>query len=158
MTANSERELIKTALDNLSENQVKSIYNTYVKNIKKSSTTTPIRVIDTTTDKYKLLLEFANKILKNINKDQIYDLTEFKNIDRLDIVREENKVILDKMANRLFKHYDKYKCGYYRKSPNIVFNCMRNMCKDIGLNMTKKRRNKIKEGIVKTHYFYSINI
>ena len=41
-----------------------------------------LKDIDKTTDKYKLILKLVNRIMKNIGKDEIKDLREFKDIDR----------------------------------------------------------------------------
>lgn len=113
-------------------------------------------VIDKTTDKYKVLLKFTNRILENIGKSQITDMTEFKNIDRIDIVKDANKQILLSMENELFKMFDKKKCGYYTKSNNIVLNVFKRMCKDIGLSWHIHKTSLSKNNYVKYHSFYTI--
>lgn len=115
-------------------------------------------------DKYKLALKFVNVILKNIGRDEVNDLTEFKNVDREDIIKDVNKVSLDAMANELFDKFNKKKCGYYRKTDAIVLNCLRGMMKEIGYELTfhqKDRWEKNEKVNGKSykisHSFYSIS-
>ncbi|ARF11542.1 hypothetical protein Klosneuvirus_1_399 [Klosneuvirus KNV1] len=113
-------------------------------------------------DKYKLALKFVNVILKNIGKEEIDDLIKFKDIDREDIIKDVNKTSLDEMAKELFNHFDKKKCGYYRKTEAIVLNCMRGMMKEVGYEMTYEQRDingKIDgKTFRKTCMFYSIKL
>ena len=112
-------------------------------------------------DKYKVALKLVNKILINLGKDEIDDLTNFKDIDREDIIKDVNKQALDGLAKEIFKHYDKKKCGYYRKTDALVLNVLRGMMKDAGFEMTKKQKGvmtKINDkSFERTHMFYSIN-
>jgi len=112
--------------------------------------------IDKTTPKYQVLLEYVNGILQNIGKDVIDDITKFRDIDRFDIIKEENKVLLDNLAPKLFKHFDKTRCGYYRKTKGLALNCLRGMCRDMGFTIRKKQKNKQVNSIFKSHYYYSI--
>lgn len=111
---------------------------------------------DESVNKSKLLLKFVNKILKNIGKSSIESLDEFKNIDRNDIIKDENKKALDDMEKELFAHFNKQRCGYYRKTDGIVINCLRGMCKETGFTCTIKKKSICKNTILKTHSFYSI--
>lgn len=114
--------------------------------------------VDKTSIKYKLLLKFVNAILNNLNKKKIDDLTKFKNIDRINIIKEENKKLLDNMSGELFKHFNKKKCGYYRKTSNIVLNCLRGMCKEIGLILCRIKTFDVNNSYYKTAYVYSITL
>ena len=98
--------------------------------------------IDHTGEKYQVLLKFVNKILLNIDEPKIDKLTDFKDIDREDIIKDVNKQALDDMQKELFAQFNKKNCGYYRKTPAIVLNCLRGMMKEIGLNMVKKQKEK----------------
>src|SRR5438477_7069284 len=82
-------------------------------------------------EKYNIALEFINKILNNINKPKIKELTEFTNIDREDIIKEINIGTLKEMENEIFKFFNKKKCGYYRKTDALVLNCLRSMMKEL---------------------------
>ena len=112
-------------------------------------------------DKYKVLLKLINKILSNIGKDEIDDLTDFKDIDREDIIKDVNKTSLEDMEKELFAHFDKKKCGYYRKTDSIVLNCLRGMIKEINYSMTKKQKDKSEfigdKSFRRTHIFYTIS-
>lgn len=136
------------------------LYENMIDN-KKVQTDEPKKVyvnIDKTTDKYKILLKYVNGLLKNMGKEQIDDLTEFKNIDRLDIIKEKNRQLFNKMAPFLFKHYDKMNCGYYRNkgSPNEPLNCLRGMVKELGLFFKRTHYTKSIKGRNKSLCHYSI--
>lgn len=112
--------------------------------------------IDKNTDKYKVLLKYVNGILQNIGKQPIDDLTDFKDIDRLDIINHNNILLLNSLTPILFKFFNKKKCGYHRKTKNISLNCLRSMCKDIGLKLVNRKITKNKKSTVETHLFYTI--
>lgn len=117
-------------------------------------------VIDKNSDKYKILLKLINKILTNIEKDEIDDLQKFINIDRDDIIKDVNIATLKSMENELFNHYSKYKCGYYKKSTAFVLNCLRGMVKELGYQLTYIRKdigqNVNGKSLRRTHTLYSI--
>lgn len=111
-------------------------------------------------DKYKVVLKFINRILVNLEKDEVDELTKFVNIDREDIIKEENKKVLIEMEKDLFKHFNKKNCGYYSKSENRILICIRGMMKEMGYKFKplKKDVSEIVNGksLKRTHYFYSI--
>ena len=111
-------------------------------------------------DKYKVALKLINKILKNMGKEEVDDITKFNDIDREDIIKEVNKKALDAMNNELFKYFNKKDCGYYRKTDAIVLNCLRGMMKEAGYELVKKQKGVCKEidgkKYERTHMIYSI--
>jgi hypothetical protein len=112
--------------------------------------------IDKTTEKYKLVLKFVNGLLKNIDGSEIDDLIKFKGIDREHIIKPENKQLLIDMETELFELFDKGKCGYYKKTKNIVLNCLRGMCRDLGIILYSKQFTKTIKCKVTTKHFYGI--
>ena len=148
------------------EKTIIKIYKNYYKKDKKVNNELNIdlteKKIDKNTNKYKILLKYVNGILENV-KDaiQISELTEFKNIDREEIIKEENNKLLEDMEKELFKYYSKFECGYYRKSKNKSLNCLRGMCKEIGLIFEPVKKDvyvKINnKSYRRTKYLYSIN-
>ena len=80
---------------------------------------------DKDSNKYKIALQLINKILVNIGKEEIDDLTKFVNIDRDDIIKEVNKTSLEEMDKEIFVLFNKKKCGYYRKTNTLVLNSLR---------------------------------
>ena len=93
-----------------------------------------------TSEKYIVALKLVNNILVNIGKSQIDDLTDFKHIVREDIIKEENKIVLQNMENELFPLFNKAKVGYYRKTNALVLNCLRGMMKEMGYKLVKIQR------------------
>jgi len=117
--------------------------------------------IDKNSDKYKTALKFVNGILTNIGKSTINDLTEFKDIDRMDIITNENTKLLSEMEKEIWEHYDKKKCGGYHISENRVFNILRGIVRDNNLKISfiKKditEKSGIKKGYRKAHLLYHI--
>jgi len=116
--------------------------------------------VDKDSDKYKVTLKFVNKILTNLEKQIIDDLTDFRDIDRVDMLKDVNKQTLKDMEAEIFQHYNKNSCGYYRKSESMIVNCLRHMVKALGLQLVRKQKDvsHVIEGVNfrKTHIFYSI--
>lgn len=118
-------------------------------------------VVDKTSDKYKVTLKFINKILENIGKPCIDDLTDLKNIDRNEILVESNTKILEEMESEIWKHHEKIKCGAYHKSDNRTLNVMRGLIResDMKLCYSKKEiteKTGVNKGYRRTHYIYHI--
>ena len=90
------------------------------------------RIIDKNDPKYVLALQFINHILTINNKPQIQDILEFKDVTRQEILKQENLDKLNEMENEMYKHFDKVKCGFYRKSDNYTINFFRGMIKQLG--------------------------
>lgn len=155
----SKDNIVKFIVE-LNDDELKSIYKKYSKkstdaNIKKNDDIPDI-IVDKTTEKYKIFLKFISEITNKTLKD----VTEFIEIDREDIIKDDNKEKLNKREKELFKHFNKVKCGYYRKTDNIVLNCLRGMCKELGLNLVMIKKNKYDTFNGKVYkrsgYYYSI--
>ena len=96
-----------------------------------------LKLIDKTSKKYKALLELVNKILKNIGNEPITDLLDFKNIDRVQIIKDKNRKSLLAMENNLFgkELFSKTKIRFRDSdAQNWVLNVLRALCKDINLS------------------------
>lgn len=119
--------------------------------------TIPIDTLNKSSPIYIVFLKFLNGILNNINKCSISDITDFKNIDRSDIIADNNILLLNNMSYELFLHFDENKIGYHRKTPQIVLNCLRCMCKFLGFSFNSNKITlKRDTGLFETHYLYSI--
>lgn len=89
----------------------------------------PVRTIDpmlTVTNKYKFFLSFINSLLvimqnnepieprkKKYNK--INNLLEFRNMDRIDIIKAGNPMINENTEKQICKYFDKKKTGLYKR-------------------------------------------
>ena len=100
------------------------------------------RIVDKNDSKYVLALQYLNHILANINKTQIQDILEFKDITRDDIIKQENLNKLNEMESELYKYFDKDKCGYYRKNNNYPITFFRQMLKQIGYKAVRIEKDK----------------
>ena len=116
--------------------------------------------IEKDSDKYKIALKLLNKILINLGKEEIDDLTKFIDIDREDIIKDINVKALDELEGELFGYYNKSKCGYYRKTDALVLNCIRGMMKEAGFEFTAKKKEKNEKingkSYKRSHFLYSI--
>lgn len=140
----------KVTLEDLPMSVINKLYTEHIEEKK------PKKDIDKTTDKYIVLLEFVNGMLKNIGKDEITDLRDFKDIYREDILKEENKQLLISMQKRLFTHFNKRNSGYYRKGSGWPLNVLRGMCKEIDLEITYKREQRSKNCVIDVKMLYTI--
>ena len=100
------------------------------------------RIVDKNDPKYVIALQFLNHILINNNKPQIQDILEFKDITRQEILKQENLNKLNEMEPELYKHFDKDKCGYYRKTDNYVINFFRQMIKEMGYKAVIEKKDR----------------
>ena len=100
------------------------------------------KIVDKNDPKYVIALQFLNHILSNNNKPQIQDILDFKDITRQEILKQENLNKLNEMETELYKHFDKMKCGYYRKTDNYVINFFRGMLKEMGYKAIHVEKDK----------------
>ena len=100
------------------------------------------RIVDKNDPKYVIALQFLNHILTNNNKPQIQDILDFKDISRDEIIKQENLNKLNEMETELYKHFDKDKCGYYRKTDNYAINFFRQMLKEMGYKAVTAKKDR----------------
>lgn len=94
---------------------------------------------------------------KTLEKEPIAKLTDFVDIDRLDIVTEQNIEHLETMSEGLFKLFDKKECRYYpKKSKSWVLNVLRGIVKSIGYNLDYKETRVYKGKYGRTSLAYQI--
>jgi hypothetical protein len=112
--------------------------------------------------KQVVLLKLMNGILNALGNPEITKLTDFKDIDRDDIIKPECVSVYNQMEDELFTCFDKHVCSWYKrkKIKNYIMTFIRYTCIDIGLKYIYKKRettiivnNKRYKGI---HYMYSI--
>jgi hypothetical protein len=65
-----------------------------------------------------ILLELVNRILYNIGKQNIADLTEFKLINRNDITKQDSTYKF--MKKKIYLHFSKYNFKINKKNDNIL--------------------------------------
>ena len=111
-----------------------------------------------------VFLKFLNKMLVNLEKEKINKVTDFKKIDREDIL--EQKSVFASMENDLFLHFDKIKCGWYRRNYTRDYNMtfFKKAIELLGYKLVSNKKSmpckingKINgKKISLTHTFYSI--
>lgn len=104
-----------------------------------------------------IALKYVNKLLINIGREKITNITDFSNINRDDIIKEDNKKICDEMIEEIFGPFNKGKCGYYRKnSEQYALTLLKGIVNEIGYVLKKKNEDKIIKGERKWIVTYTI--
>lgn len=144
------------SLDDMTDEFINLLYKSVIN--KKKENEKDYSKIDKTTDQYKTALKFINKMLENLNKPAITDLTQFKNIDRIDVINKKNEDLFDEMKDELFKVFDKKKCGWYARKAvrNYLLTFLRHMVNELGLEITYRHTNTAKNNFTKSHLMYTI--
>jgi len=153
------KELDINSLADLSDEDVNLLYK-HKKKKPKIVVPKPVKVIDTTTDRYKTLLKLINKFLIKMKKPKIKTLQEFQNIKRTDIIAVDRKVIKD-MEGEIFGVLGCKPHVFYRSSSKgWNLNVLRYLVKDVGLKIVYKKKNvytnENNKTIVCSEYIYSI--
>ena len=114
--------------------------------------------VDKTSAKYQLVLKFVNTILTNMGKPNITDLTQFKDIDRDDILNEKNKEYYEEHEKEYLDNFGKEATGYYRRktTKNYILTFFRGIVDDVGLELIVSHKNIIVKTKIRTHMIYSI--
>ena len=118
--------------------------------------------MSTISSKSLILLSFVNRILTNLGRPSITILTDFKEIDRDDIIKDINTLLIDELSSEIFKEFSKIKCDWYsrKKIKNYIMSLLRYMCVDVGLKFVYIKKDistRIGDKTYRsTHYFYSI--
>lgn len=151
---------LKLKSDNdLPKKYIEYLYNGLIKNKEKKNITKPNKDnVDKNSDNYKIALQFINKILENIGKTKITDLTEFKDINRDDIITETNKNTFIGMQKELFKYFNKKKCGWYQRKQvqHYILTFLRKMCKELHLSFKYITKDITVNRLFKTCSLYYI--
>jgi len=113
---------------------------------------------DIVNNKNNVLLKYVNAILTNIGKEPIENLTDFKEIERLDVIKEENFESLVLLKDEIFAHFDCRQCGWYKRksTKNYVLSFLRYALTDINLKLIYKEQRKQTDGHVVSKILYSI--
>jgi hypothetical protein len=106
----------------------------------------------------KLVLKFFNRVLDELDMDEIDDLRDFKNIDRKLLIKPEIREIIEDMHSDIKDNICDAKVVYYKRNNVKEFNLvyMRALCKGIGMRFTAKRVNKMKNYLMSVSYLYYI--
>ena len=113
--------------------------------------------------KYKLFLEFLNSIMVKIGKDQINDITQFKEIKREDLLKPECLQVLNQYLERLTKQFDKHNFAYQFKdeTESYIIILIKRITHQLGYNFESKKKETIKKAndeYSKRFYWYVYSI
>lgn len=114
-------------------------------------------VIDTSTQKYKILLEIINNILANSGKEHVDNLCEFS-IRKNTLINEKNMSMFSEYEEKLFEYFDKTKCGWYKKRhvKNYIITFLKSALKDIGLKLISIEKSTHKNNEIVRYVMYKI--
>lgn len=90
--------------------------------------------------KYNIFMEFINALLVSIGKNVINSLTEFKDINRDDLISDNCLNIYDQYEPKIFTVFSKKECQWYRRKiiKNYLITVIRHMCIEINHKFTYK--------------------
>ena len=114
------------------------------------------KAIEKVQQKYNILLKFINKLLENMNKNNIDIITDFKEISREELIIEDNNRIFNDMKEEIMTSFNKYKLKYTQEDTikTYIITIIKLMCEELELRFTTiyktKRINKKK--ITETYY------
>jgi len=97
-------------------------------------------------------------ILINVGKKPIRKITEFKNIDRLDIVAFNNNDKFNDIVDNALKLYKCDDIWYAKKKVlnNYILTYLKRVCSDLSFNFYSTGKNIYNKGKVKRHSIYFI--
>lgn len=149
MELSTKEKYKKLGLDNLSKNDVYKIY--IDKEYDKIYNNTSVRVkepknkkrLDKDDNKYKVVLQYINKLLKEIGKDEIDDICMFKNIDRRELVNIDGNKIVDDSLKDILNKFTKDEIGYYQKNSvkHYIINLLKHLLERIGYTIKSCRKS-----------------
>ena len=126
----------------LKTNEIKAdnVKNKTAKVVKKED------ILDKTSVKYKarqkVVLKYVNKILECNGDEAIQKITDFKNVERKDIIK--HSVVLDEMEDEILEWFSKRgSCFDKNTSVSAVLNCLRRMVKINGLEYDEEEKVRI---------------
>jgi len=128
-----------------------------------SSDVTPVhsisgRMLELIQCKYNMTLKLINLIYASHKLDCVNELTDVKNVDRNVFIDKKNYVYLDQMIDDIYKYFGKKECSYNQRNKikNYILTIIKNMCRQLAMELTKKYKNIQIKGYVKSYIFYSI--
>ncbi|ARF10446.1 hypothetical protein Hokovirus_1_325 [Hokovirus HKV1] len=110
----------------------------------------------------RILLVIVNKILQNVNKEQIDDVRKFINIEREDILNTKNNLILNEMEQEILLYFNNNKYMQLKnpKQKKILLNFLKNACMESGYNFSYSKQEDIifvnEKKYRRTVFLYSI--
>lgn len=138
--------------------QLKNVISTYENKISTYENYVDLDKIDDPLDydnKDKLILEFLNKLLKNMKKEPITKITDFCYYRKDEIIVEENEQLVDVYLDKFLEHYTKKQLQYHKRTyVQCYFWCFFKAI--LGKKYVLKYSNRNKTKKVKTCLIYSI--
>jgi hypothetical protein len=116
------------------------------------------RMLELIQCKYNMTLKLINLIFTSHGIECVKELTDVKNVDRNVFIDRKNYTHLDQMIDDIYKYFGKKECSYNQRNKikNYILTIIKNMCRQLALELTKKYKNIQIKGFVKSYIFYSI--
>jgi hypothetical protein len=162
LSLSKKRKLVADKIELLPKQVINRIFDKYVSSSENSEEEK--KKINTKSKKYKMALRIINAMLKNMEKEEIDDIFEFKNIPRKELLIKENyQYILDN-AKEIFEIFDKKTFNYYyrknHKNYMYVITFLKAMCKDLEIKFIGRYTTSLtmEKGKTLRPTFYSIKL
>jgi len=149
----SKKEISKAAFHSNHPKSLDSNITTKQEEIK-SNIDSEVDFVEATTNipienKNKILL-LMNDTLLALGKPTINNILDFNNVKRSELIKLDQKIIIEKLKDILFPTYqDKRKYSYYnsKNGNRYIINILRNMCQEVNIGIYYKRQKKTKQEV-----------
>lgn len=117
---------------------------------------------DTIELRKRVLLKILNRILVEINREEITDIKQFVDIRREEIIKIDILSILQSMIREFFAYFEKPKCGWYRRKlvKNYIIIFLKGACESIKYKLISTKKDVLVnvngKSYRRNHIFYSI--
>ena len=164
----------KTTKKDISDKILEELYQNKIKKHaeEKGKLPTNIRIkksqytkLDKTNEKYILTLKFLNDLLKAIGKEEIDDITNFKEVRRDDLLTDSCQKVFDNHISEICKVFGKSQIYYRNKDSvdNYLISLIKYMIKLIGYQFvfkTKINKKPLGDNVynITSNVLYSIKI
>lgn len=156
MNANDKlKEMGVAKLEDIPEAFVNELYRRYKQEqLKKQQIDLKI---DETADACKYILNYINILFKNCGKQPINSFSEFKNIERNDLICTANEQYVLDNRKQIYKDFGKTPaCMYSKSHKGRCIGLLKFLLHRVGLGLIKTQKCIEVDTYRKTHIFYSI--
>jgi hypothetical protein len=106
----------------------------------------------------QILLDILNKILQAMGKEQIYDICDFADIRRDELLDEKYEKIINDYKSQIFEcGFNKHECKIYQINvKNHHLSILKGMLKQLGYSLCSKNYKKMRNKTLESYTSYTI--
>ena len=145
--------------DKIPEDIKDEMYKLYLRMMaRKKEMELPKRLVEEKDEKYQAMIKFMNRMMRGMGRPEIKKLEEFKDIDRMDILKIQDEMLESEEIYRIYKIFKRRTLGWYQRkqTDTYILTIMRKTCEQMGYKFKYRQQSKAKNCIEKIHSFYYI--